>query len=48
MLHRRVLALREKAFGENHPDVLRTLDHLGSRYRERGKYATRKPCSNGR
>jgi tetratricopeptide (TPR) repeat protein len=38
-LCKRALAIREKAFGEDHPDVATSLNHLAVVYREQGKYA---------
>src|SRR5262245_2472664 len=39
----RVLALREKALGGNHPDVAKSLYHLAALYRNQGRYADAEP-----
>jgi tetratricopeptide (TPR) repeat protein len=38
-LHKRALAIREKALGKNHPSVADTLNNLASVYKDQGKYA---------
>ncbi len=38
-LHKRALAIREKALGARHPDVAASLNNLASVYHEQGKYA---------
>ena len=38
-LHKRALAIQEKALGADHPDVARTLNNLAVVYEAQGKYA---------
>ena len=38
-LYKRALAIREKALGQDHPDVARTLNNLAVVYKDQGKYA---------
>ncbi len=38
-LHRRALAIWEKAYGPNHPDVATSLNNLANVYKDQGKYA---------
>ncbi len=42
-LHKRALAIREKAFGPNHPDVASSLNGLGWLYYKQGKYDKAEP-----
>jgi tetratricopeptide (TPR) repeat protein len=47
-LYERGLAIREKAFGAEHPDVATSLNNLANLYRDRGRYAKAEPFINGR
>jgi CHAT domain-containing protein/tetratricopeptide (TPR) repeat protein len=38
-IHKRALAIREKALGTDHPDVAQSLHNLGVVYNDQGKYA---------
>ena len=42
-LHKRALAIREKVFGPNHPEVAQTLNNLGVLYANEGRYAEAEP-----
>ncbi len=42
-LHKRSLAIREKALGPDHPDVAQSLNNLGGLYKVQGKYAEAEP-----
>ena len=42
-LHKRSLAIREKALGRDHPDVALSLNNLAELYRNQGKYAEAEP-----
>jgi CHAT domain-containing protein/Flp pilus assembly protein TadD len=43
---KRILAIREKALGPNHPDVAQSLNNLASRYQDQGRYADAEPLYN--
>ncbi len=45
-LHKRSLAIREKALGPEHPDVATDLDALGDLYLDQGKYIDAEPLLN--
>ena len=38
-LHKRALAIREKALGQDHPEVAGTLNNLANEYKNQGRYA---------
>jgi tetratricopeptide (TPR) repeat protein len=42
-LFRRLLAIREKSLGPDHPDVATTLNDLAELYRNAGRYADAEP-----
>ena len=42
-LHKRALAIREKALGRDHPDVATTLSDLAVLYQAQGRYANAEP-----
>jgi tetratricopeptide (TPR) repeat protein len=42
-VYRRVLAIREKALGSEHPDVAQSLNHLAGLYATRGQYEKAEP-----
>ncbi|MDP8034140.1 tetratricopeptide repeat protein [Pasteurella atlantica] len=45
-LYNRALVIREKALGENHPDVATTLNNLAALYYAQGEYAKAEPLYN--
>ncbi len=42
-MHRPALAIREKAFGADHPKVIESLQYLGTLFYSQGKLAEAKP-----
>ncbi len=42
-LHKRSLAIREKALGPDHPDVAGSLNNLAALYDDQGRYAEAEP-----
>jgi hypothetical protein len=42
-LHKRSLAIREKALGPDHPDVANSLNNMASLYHAQGRYADAEP-----
>jgi tetratricopeptide (TPR) repeat protein len=45
VLYQRALAMREKAWGQNHPDTADSLNKLAWLYHDQGKYAKSEPLS---
>ena len=44
-LYKRALAIKEKAFGPDHPDVAISLSNLAELYRVQGRYADAAPLN---
>ncbi len=42
-LHKRALAIREKALEPEHPDVVQSVNNLAKVYRAQGRYAKAEP-----